>query len=443
MLIKLDLFGALLVAISCFLLAPPLLSHLPLPPPLLLPLAFKFTPSRSLTKKMVAPIIRMAKMAAAAEAKMEVQSQPSMGVAAPLQLVKLPRFRSPLLSAPNIDAHLSGFNSFSIAAEPGIATTQVLEGGSGQFQLTFPHGRDVENGVAGFAIALGVLLVLLGVRLFRILLFGTVALFSGCMIYYIGMQVKDAGSKDCFIAACVLGVILGALAVKVWKLSLFMIGAFVGATLWYVFQSLWPNALGSPVSAYITLTICMLVLGFLALKMEKIALLFFTPILGAFVLLQGVDHFTSMNLNVFEGISPEGRLKICSGGQASLCYGMYALLLSISFFGMFVQWKWTADMSSREAARKKKKIDENSKPNEMVILASPKTANKNNTLFASPTSKGGSFSSSNSSSMGLNPFASPTSTSSSSPSFGNPFSSRRSAYSQQPQRSVESEYFEG
>lgn len=101
--------------------------------------------------------------------------------------------------------------------------------------------------IAIAAMAVGLILAFFGSRLFKYTLFIIAFLFGAALGFFI--VVKLGGATDgALVAAAILGLILGALAVKIWKASLFLLGAGCGFIIWTVFKALFPDVLSSEVS---------------------------------------------------------------------------------------------------------------------------------------------------------------------------------------------------
>jgi hypothetical protein len=144
------------------------------------------------------------------------------------------------------------------------------------------------------------------------------------------------------ITAAVLGLILGALAIKVWKLSLFVLGAGCGFIIWTVFKALFPDVLNTDALAYGVLVGICLVMGLVAVKMEKVWLLLGTPLVGTFLFIQGVDYFLTPHLNVFQ------LLDSANGGCSfTSCYILYSAVIGGSLVGLFVQYRYTSEYGAK------------------------------------------------------------------------------------------------
>jgi hypothetical protein len=356
-----------------------------------------------------APILRAS--AAAAAASIANLASPIL----PIRTHAPVKFMHPHLQPMDLNRYDSGMGLAIVSKGPDESTAEIIRDAL-TFQLTFEHGESVETMIAVFAMLVGLALVFVGVRLFRPLLFALSWLLLGGLIFFISMLISE-NSTSSFIAGTIIGFVFAALVVKLWKVSLFVVGGLFGIVLYILFSSLFPSAVSSPAAPYLLCIGSAIGFGYLATQMEKNALLVATPVLGAFLFLQGLDHFIHMNLNAFELLSPDGQKK-CSGN--AMCFGLYAALISLAAVGIYVQWKWTA-FGLLGHGKPTKKVGSN----EMVVLSSP---TKKQQAATSAGKKGADKGSEHSSG---NPF-------------GNPFATRRSAYpSSAYGGSVESEYFEG
>ena len=238
------------------------------------------------------------------------------------------------------------------------------------------------------------------------LLFALCWLFIGGFSYFVSMLLCGDSFRSLMwgLAVGLVGALVG---LKVLRASLALVGALAGFVLWLVFQSLFPSVLDTDLSRFMMLTLVVLSAGFLAVKAQKPALLVCTPLLGSFLLLQGIDHFAAAGLGAFRLLTSEGK-RACEGRGA--CFGLYAALLVVTIAGIVIQWKWTANFGVPGALSSPRVKSNGSKAlPEMIVLASP----------------------SNNKSSG-NPFASAKSPPSASKAYGDPFlnTNRRSAYAQ-------------
>jgi len=198
------------------------------------------------------------------------------------------------------------------------------------FNLHFTFGPQVEHAIAVFAILSGLALVAFGVRLFRPLLFAVSWMFIGGLTFFISMLFCKDSTKS-FIAGSVIGFVGGLVILKLWRVSLALVGAASGFVLWLIFQSLFPSAFPHDGARYLTMACAIVLFGALAIRGEKSALLALTPLLGAFLLLQGLDHFVpGMGLGAFRLLTPEGSHS-CTGAK---CFGLYAALVGLTAIGL-------------------------------------------------------------------------------------------------------------
>jgi len=203
------------------------------------------------------------------------------------------------------------------------------------FSLDFPHGAEIETAVAVLMIAVGVGLVLFGCRLFKAALFSLIMIAVTGLTYYIGVA-NHAEPEVMFAVGIVLGFFCGLLAIKLWKLALFLVGACVGLVVFIVAKNVWPAAFISPIAEYSALLIPCIVLGVISVCLERWWLLVSTPILGSFLAVQGIDHFANLDINIF------GTLKGTASCSTDECYGLWGGLAGMALLGMLIQYRWTA-----------------------------------------------------------------------------------------------------
>jgi len=216
------------------------------------------------------------------------------------------------------------------------------------FSLGFAGGLALGLILAIGAMGLGLVLAFFGCRLFKYTLFIIAFLFGAALGFFIVLKLGGSAEAG-LIAAAILGLILGAIAVKVWKASLFVLGAGCGFILWTVFKALFPNVLNTQVLLYGVLAAVCIILGLIAVKMEKIWLLFGTPLVGTFLFIQGVDYFLSPHLNVFQ------LLDTSNGCTFASCYVLYSAVFGGSLLGLFVQYRYTSEYGKKRRERAKMK----------------------------------------------------------------------------------------
>ena len=196
-------------------------------------------------------------------------------------------------------------------------------------------------------IGIGALLVFFGCRLFKATLFALTFIAVAGIVYFVGVQ--DGRDQRVMLGVGLgLGLFCGLLAIKLWKIALFLAGALVGFVAFVIVKSLWPAAFVNPAVAYPALLVPAVILGLFSVCMERYWLLFATPILGSFLVMQGVDHFADLDINVF------GTLDGSAQCITDECYGLWAAVVGASLLGMLVQWKWTAGFDSSSGSSTKR-----------------------------------------------------------------------------------------
>jgi hypothetical protein len=206
--------------------------------------------------------------------------------------------------------------------------------------------------VAIVLLTIGTIFLFFGTRLFKYTLFFCCAVIGACLGYYAVVLISE-NTKVALIVGGVMGLMLGALATKLWKLAIFLLGAACGFVLWLTFKALFPDVLDSEALLYGTLVGLCLVLGLIGLKLEKVWLLIGTPILGSFMFLQGLNVFIpEEDLNVFQILHYAK-----SGCLSDACYTLYGLVLGVAALGFLVQWRCTSEWASerRKEARYEEK----------------------------------------------------------------------------------------
>lgn len=146
-----------------------------------------------------------------------------------------------------------------------------------------------------------------------------------------------------------MGLMIGALAIKVWKLALFCIGAGAGFCLWITFKALFPDVLETDAELYGVLAGICIILGLVALKLEKVWLIVGTPIVGAFMFIQGIDHFISEDFNVWDILVQQK-----AGCGTDECYAVYGLFFGASILGFLVQVFLTSEYAKERRKKEKR-----------------------------------------------------------------------------------------
>lgn len=218
---------------------------------------------------------------------------------------------------------------------------------TGDFSLDFAGGPEVEATIAGLMIGVGVLLVLFGCRLFKATLFMLVMIATSGLVYYVGAN-NGTDTKIMLPVALVLGLFTGMLAIKLWKLALFCVGFAVGLVGFIVAKNLYPAIFTTQAIELTLLLVPSIIMGLISVCLERWWLLFATPILGAFLTVEGVDYFANLDVNVFQTLAGKAQ---CTSPE---CYGLWAGTAALAVVGMLIQWRFTAgfDHGSRTTVHK-------------------------------------------------------------------------------------------
>jgi len=132
-------------------------------------------------------------------------------------------------------------------------------------------------------------------------------------------------------------------------LGLVLAGAFAAFVLWSAWLTLFPHII--PAGAlYTALAVVLLVGGIVAWWYQKWILLFATPVLGTFLLSEGLskfEHNDSLSLSVFDAL--HGR-SYCTSDN---CFGLFAGLVAVALLGLGVQWFFTSGLRSKSNSSSK------------------------------------------------------------------------------------------
>lgn len=224
---------------------------------------------------------------------------------------------------------------------PSINGTDLIDEFT-NFTLDFAGGLELSLVIAITCMVIGGILMFFGSRLFKYTLFTCAFLVGAALGFFIVKKISDDALAG-VITAAVLGLIVGGLAIKMWKLSLFVLGGGCGFILWLTAKALYPDPFVKEEVSYGVLAGLIIVLGLAALKMEKLWLLLATPLVGTFLLCQGVDHFIEEDLGVFALLDQSQ----ASCGLISECYVIYGCLIGGTIVGFLIQWRYTSEYGQK------------------------------------------------------------------------------------------------
>lgn len=257
----------------------------------------------------------------------------------------------------------------SSSSSPAADTGEVLRDAL-TLQLHFKYGAEFEHSVAALCILVGLLLCFFGKRLFRPLLFLLTWICLGGILYLVTM-LAFKHSLAAFLTGAIGGLLTGLLVLKIWKLALTLTGMLTGLVVWTALQEALPHAFTDPGVKFGSLAVLMIACVFLALYLEKTALLLATPLLGAFLAVQGFSHFVARGqysaLDILHGTAAQRANYKCSTACALLTSSMFGLAL----MGLYVQWRWT---SKAKAAKKEKSKEKSNKAAEKEAAKEEKAA---------------------------------------------------------------------
>ncbi|KAI8820873.1 uncharacterized protein EV422DRAFT_530521 [Fimicolochytrium jonesii] len=216
----------------------------------------------------------------------------------------------------------------------------------------FGHAGELvaQRAVLGaITIALGVYLLLLGERLWKLTLFCAGFFITALAGYLILVNVEPSSgypnhSTTILLGSLACGVVGGGLAICLWRLGIVFLGAGAGF-LFGMFLLSWQSggiidsSNGRIILLAITTGLGLFAAGFL----QKRALIVATSIAGAYSLMFGIDCFVRTGLVESFGaflVKPENysHTSFVLTWQVGLMLGSMVL---IAFIGTVIQWKFT------------------------------------------------------------------------------------------------------
>ena len=225
-----------------------------------------------------------------------------------------------------------------------LSAMSISKGGADVF-------NSVPQGIYGLAaMAIGILFLLFGIRLFRLVVATSGFIVGSLLSYVVVLNLLDQhpqmlGSRVdmmTFIICVCFGIVGSLLALSAWNIALVGIGALAGFTS-AMFLLSWSGSLNTrllldhPSARPIVIVLLTALGGALAALYERALIIVATSIVGAVVLCSGVDVFAETGFNRLMQMLLKSRgqnLKLPSDG------GVYALLVSCAaaaLLGIVVQ----------------------------------------------------------------------------------------------------------
>lgn len=196
-----------------------------------------------------------------------------------------------------------------------------------------------------FLITLGFVFLFFGERLAKPCLFIGTWLYSIVLVRYALTTYVDYYEPMGFAIGGILGLVVSALTLKFWKLSLFAAGAACGVAIWLFLRAIVVIVLSETV-VYSTLAGLILGCALLAVQLEKQWLRFSSPLIGTALALEGISGYTTLDFEIRAFIQNEFS---CTW---ILCYDIYILMVIFPIAGYVYQ-----EITRRRRSLKCKKKD--------------------------------------------------------------------------------------
>ena len=195
--------------------------------------------------------------------------------------------------------------------------------------------------VAGVSIAVGLVLVFFGYRIFRVAL-GLGTVYFVYAIFYsllVGVGVTES-AVICWTSLAV-GLVAGLIMMCFYKLGIFILGCVAGGS-FAVWLLSWTDVpfITSIAWRWGFIIVIAIIFGILALLLIKVIAVISTAWVGSFVAFVGIDVFAQTGFaqsvsEILSGKTPE------SSQFSPACYGMLIGCVVLAVLGMLVQFKVT------------------------------------------------------------------------------------------------------
>jgi len=199
--------------------------------------------------------------------------------------------------------------------------------------------------ICAVCIGLGLIVAFYGYKLLKPTIFLFASFAAGSFCYYLTSEAAEDESYqyEASVAASVVGGLIGGfLAVKLLVAGVFLLGAGGGVLLTlFIRTSIYPSC--EDLYAYIAAAIVALICGFLALKIERTAIILITAFSGAIGAVQAAGYFigdypdpTDMS-NTLDEVKETHEVDL-----PTAWWYYFAATVALAVIATFVQFKHTA-----------------------------------------------------------------------------------------------------
>ena len=190
---------------------------------------------------------------------------------------------------------------------------------------------------AVFLIIVGLLLVVRGYKIYRFAIMLASAVFVAIFSISIAKSVdNNISDTSILIIGIVTGIVGAILGYKFYKFCLFLVGALSGVFLAGVILQLKQPILIESQAGRIVLVIILAIIGaILVVKIEKIAVVVATSIIGSYMIMLAIDLFANWGFKNAIGLWKQGDFQVANNNV----YILVAGFILVSIFGVFIQRK--------------------------------------------------------------------------------------------------------
>lgn len=201
-----------------------------------------------------------------------------------------------------------------------------------------PNNYVVANSiVAVFLILLGLLLVMKGFRVYRIAIVIVSALFLAVVCSRVAILISPNITDTAFwLLFCISGIIGGFIGYTLYKFCLVLLGALSGVFIaFFILQLKQPYLIDNEIGRIVFVVIFAIIGAILIIKLEKIAFVCATSIIGSYKIMFGIDLFAQWGFSNLIMSWKNGNTNVQP--QNDLVYLLIAGFVITSIAGIVIQ----------------------------------------------------------------------------------------------------------
>eukprot|EP00835_Amoeboradix_gromovi_P001346 NODE_59_length_25653_cov_0.289622.p12 type:complete len:222 gc:universal NODE_59_length_25653_cov_0.289622:16815-17480(+) len=186
-----------------------------------------------------------------------------------------------------------------------------------------------------FLIISGILLVVRGYKIYRLAIMLASAMFFASISVSLTLTIdSNVSDTTLLIIGLVTGIIGAFIGYKFYRFCLVLLGALAGAYLGFVILQLkQPILIESPIWRFVLIAVLAIIGSILVIKVEKIAVICATSIIGSYFLMLSIDLFANWGFKNSILLWKSGDYSITSNNA----YILIAGFVVVAAFGILIQ----------------------------------------------------------------------------------------------------------